>query len=204
MLPGFCSHDFWCSPEPCWAIARILSLSRNGTYTPHIHTISRYASVILMNRWQGSPLLGRCQITYHPSYLNTGRPSVLVSRTLHLPPTTSHQCPDYWARSPTQYLLWRTGRAISSSMLPGVITNNNIYSRSISIIQILLKHNIVKIKNILHNRLLLSDMSGKIHLPFAKTGEISIAPETVYKQRLWLYSLLQRPTENSPQEQRFW
>jgi len=83
-------------------------------------------------------------------------------------------------------------------MVPGVITNNNIYNGSFSITHILLKHNILQIENILHSHLFLSDMSGTVHLPFAKTGEISRATETICKQGLWLYSLLQRTTKNSP------
>ena len=71
--------------------------------------------------------IGRCQITYHLSYLNQGRTSIPAWRPLPLPPTTSHQSPDYGAQSPTQYLVWCTPRAISSSITLVVITNNNIY-----------------------------------------------------------------------------
>ena len=60
VLPGFCFYDFWWSPEPCWATPCILTQSRNRRYTPHAHTISRYSSGILMNKWKGSLLLGRC------------------------------------------------------------------------------------------------------------------------------------------------
>ena len=94
--------------------------------------------------------------------------------------------------------------ATSSLMLPGVITKNDIYNGSFSIIHILLKNNILQIENSLDSHLLLFDMSGMVYLPFAKTGEISIATETVCKQGLWLYFLLQRTTENSPQGHRFW
>ena len=108
MLPGFCFHDFWWSPEPCWATPCILTQSRNRRYTPHAHTISRYSSVILINKWKGSLLLGRYQIIYHHSYLNKGRTSVLASRPFPLSPTTCYQCQDYWAQSPTRYLVWCT------------------------------------------------------------------------------------------------
>ena len=48
---------------------------------------------------------------------------------------------------------------------------------------------------IFYSHLFLSDMTGTVHLPFAKTGEISIANRTICKQGLWLYSLLQRTTK---------
>ena len=83
-------------------------------------------------------------------------------------------------------------------MLPGFITKNDIYNGSFSIIHILLKNNILQIENSLDSHLFLSDISSMVYLPFAKTGEISIATETICKQGLWLYSLLQMTTENSP------
>lgn len=79
-------------------------------------------------KWpEGSLHLGRCQITYHPSYLNKGRTSILAWRSLTLPPHTIINAPDYWAQSPTPYLMWCTHRATSLSIMLGVITNNNIY-----------------------------------------------------------------------------
>ena len=69
-------------------------------------------------------------------------------------------------------------------MVPGFITKNNFYKGSFSIIYILLKNNILQIENISYSHLFLSDMTGTVHLPFAKTGEISIANRTISKQGL--------------------
>ena len=198
MLPGFCFHDFWWSPEPCWATPCILTQSRNRRYTPHAHTISRYSSVILMNKWKGSLLLGRYQIIYHHSYLNKGRTSVLASRPFPLSPTTCYQCQDYWAQSPTRYLMWCTRRATSSLIMLGVITNNNIYKWELfHHTHFIEKQNFTNSKYFTQSSVPLWQ-SGTVHFPLAKTGEISIATETICKQGLWLYSLLQMTTENSP------
>ena len=62
---------------------------------PITPTISRHVSVILMKWPEGSLHLGRCQITYHPSYLNKGRTSITAWRPLTLPPHTIINAPDY-------------------------------------------------------------------------------------------------------------
>ena len=156
-------------------------------------------------KWpEGSLLLGRCQIIYHPSYLNKGRTSIPAWRPLTLPPHSVINAPDYWAQSPTWYLMWCTHRAASLSIMLGVITNNNIYKWELfHHTHFIEKHSFTDSKYFTQSSVPFWQ-SGTVYLPLAKTGEISIATETLCKQGLWWYSLLQRTTENSPQEHRFW
>ena len=156
-------------------------------------------------KWpEGSLHLGRCQITYHPSYLNKGRTSILAWRSLTLPPHTIINAPDYWAQSPTPYLMWCTHRATSLSIMFGVITNNNIYKWELfHHTHFIEKQNFTNWKYFTQFSIPLWQ-SRTVHLPLAKTDAISIATETICKQGHWLYSLLQMTTENSPQGHRYW
>ena len=135
---------------------------------PITPTISRHVSVILMKWPEGSLHLGRCQITYHPSYLNKGRTSITAWRPLTLPPHPLSLMPQItepwvplstWCDVHTEpHLHWS---CLESSQ---IIT---FTSGSFSIIHILLKNKILQIQNILHNLLFPSDRVEQyiFHLP---------------------------------------
>lgn len=178
----------------------LTSSPRAGTGDiPITPSISRQVSVILMKWPEGSLHLERCQITYHPSYLKKGRTSITARRPLTLPPHAPViNAPDYWAQSPTRYLMWCTRRATSSLVTLGVVTNNHIHkSELFHHTHFIEKHNFTDSKYFTQSSVPFWQ-SGTVYLPLAKTGEISIATETICKQGLWLYSLLQMTTENSP------
>ena len=81
-----------------------------------------------MNRWQGSLVLGWCQITYHPSYLKKGRTSVLSlsPSPYHPPPPISAQiteprvplgiCCDAHAKPHLHWWCLESSQTITSTM----------------------------------------------------------------------------------------
>ena len=79
----------------------------------------------------------------------------------------------------------------------GVITNNNIYKWDLfHHTHFIGKQNFTNSKYFTQSSVPLL-WSGTVHIPLAKSGEIIRATETICKQGLWLYSLLQMTTENS-------
>lgn len=167
VLPDFCSHDFWCSPELCWANPCTLTLSRNRRYPQHPHNIQACIS---------HPHEGARRITspgkmsdYLPSFLpNKGKTSILVWRPFTLPPHSLSSMPQIteprvprctWCDAHTEPHLHQS--CLESSQI--ITSTSGIFS----IIHILLENKILQIQNILHNLLFPSDEVEQyiFHLP---------------------------------------